>query len=203
VKTISGAPLQTSQGPGPITGFIAAPAGRVIYSDAAGIVCAHPTVTLNAAGALSIGALSCGALTAAGTVNVYSTTKYVNLSTDGTNAELQSFSSMPLHLNRQGNNVFLCATGSNVGIGTTAPLSKLSINGGLHVGGNSDAGDNNALIDGTVTHADNAAIIRSSVAMLDGAGVGAGTLLNAPAAGNPTKWVPLIDNGVTRYIPAW
>ena len=37
----------------------------------------------------------------------------------------------------------------NVGIGTTAPLSKLSINGGLHVGGNSDAGDNNLLVDGT------------------------------------------------------
>jgi hypothetical protein len=38
----------------------------------------------------------------------------------------------------------------NVGIGTTTPLSKLSINGGLHVGGDSDAGDNNALIDGTL-----------------------------------------------------
>lgn len=39
----------------------------------------------------------------------------------------------------------------HVGIGTTAPLSKLSINGGLHVGGDSDAGDNNALIDGALT----------------------------------------------------
>ncbi len=38
----------------------------------------------------------------------------------------------------------------NVGIGTTAPLSKLSINGGLHVGGDSDAGDNNLLVDGTI-----------------------------------------------------
>jgi hypothetical protein len=38
----------------------------------------------------------------------------------------------------------------NVGIGTTGPLSKLSINGGLHVGGDSDAGDNNILADGTI-----------------------------------------------------
>ena len=38
-----------------------------------------------------------------------------------------------------------------VGIGTTAPLSKLSVNGGLHIGGDSDAGDNNLLIDGTTT----------------------------------------------------
>jgi len=39
----------------------------------------------------------------------------------------------------------------NVGIGTTTPASKLSINGGLHVGGDSDAGDNNILVDGTAT----------------------------------------------------
>jgi len=39
----------------------------------------------------------------------------------------------------------------NVGIGTAAPLSELSINGGLHVGGASDAGDNNLLVDGTIT----------------------------------------------------
>lgn len=31
----------------------------------------------------------------------------------------------------------------------------------------------------------------------------AGTLLNAPVAGNPTKWIPINDNGVTRYIPVW
>jgi|GEM_PF-6738665 len=41
------------------------------------------------------------------------------------------------------------AAGS-IGIGTTTPLAKLSINGGLHVGGDSDPGDNNALIDGTL-----------------------------------------------------
>ncbi|KKS24984.1 MAG: hypothetical protein UU85_C0010G0001, partial [Candidatus Wolfebacteria bacterium GW2011_GWA2_42_10] len=43
----------------------------------------------------------------------------------------------------------------NVGIGTVAPLSKLSINGGLHVGGDSDAGDNNLLVDGTGTFTGN------------------------------------------------
>ena len=39
--------------------------------------------------------------------------------------------------------------GTNVGIGTTTPVAKLAINGGLHVGGDTDPGDNNALIDGT------------------------------------------------------
>jgi hypothetical protein len=39
----------------------------------------------------------------------------------------------------------------NLGIGSTAPLSKLCVNGGVHVGGDSDAGDNNLLVDGTAT----------------------------------------------------
>ncbi len=43
----------------------------------------------------------------------------------------------------------------------------------------------------------------TSSALTDGAGAGAGTLTNAPAAGNPTKWIGINDNGTTRYIPAW
>jgi hypothetical protein len=43
----------------------------------------------------------------------------------------------------------------------------------------------------------------TSVALTNGAAAAAGTLGNAPAAGNPTKWVPINDNGTTRYIPAW
>ncbi len=37
-----------------------------------------------------------------------------------------------------------------VGIGFITSSAKLAINGGLHVGGDSDPGDNNALIDGTL-----------------------------------------------------
>ena len=47
-------------------------------------------------------------------------------------------------------NLVINPLGGTVGIGTTAGLSKLSINGGLHVGGDSDAGDNNLLVDGTI-----------------------------------------------------
>lgn len=46
-------------------------------------------------------------------------------------------------------------------------------------------------------------LIASSQALANGAGVGAGTLLNAPAAGNPTKWVTINDNGTNRQVPAW
>jgi len=41
--------------------------------------------------------------------------------------------------------------GGNVGIGTITQLAKLALNGGLHVGGDSDPGDNNLLVDGTAT----------------------------------------------------
>jgi hypothetical protein len=43
----------------------------------------------------------------------------------------------------------------------------------------------------------------SSVSLTNGAGAGAGTLTNAPTAGNPTKWIAIVDNGTTRYIPCW
>jgi len=46
-------------------------------------------------------------------------------------------------------------------------------------------------------------MLRSSAALTNGAAAAAGTLLNAPVAGNPTKWIPINDNGTTRYIPAW
>lgn len=44
---------------------------------------------------------------------------------------------------------------------------------------------------------------KTSVALTNGAAAAAGTLLNAPSAGNPTKWIPIDDNGTTRYIPSW
>jgi hypothetical protein len=37
-----------------------------------------------------------------------------------------------------------------VGLGTTTPVAKLSIRGGLHVGGDSDPGDKNVLVDGAL-----------------------------------------------------
>jgi hypothetical protein len=46
-------------------------------------------------------------------------------------------------------------------------------------------------------------MMRSSAAMTNGAGAGVGTLTNAPANGDPTKWIPFDDNGTTRFIPAW
>jgi hypothetical protein len=48
-----------------------------------------------------------------------------------------------------------------------------------------------------------ATLIKSNTTLTNGAAAAAGTLTNAPAAGNPTKWIPINDNGTTRYLPAW
>ena len=59
------------------------------------------------------------------------------------------------------------------------------------------------VLTGDVTTGSAAQFHKTSVALTNGAGVGAGTLLTAPAAGNPTKWIGISDNGTIRYIPAW
>ncbi len=46
-------------------------------------------------------------------------------------------------------------------------------------------------------------LLETTVGLTNGAAAAAATLLNSPAAGNPTKWVPINDNGTTRYIPTW
>lgn len=47
--------------------------------------------------------------------------------------------------------VFYDTATGNTGFGTSSPLSKVAINGGLHVGGDIDPGDNNLAVDGTAT----------------------------------------------------
>lgn len=46
-------------------------------------------------------------------------------------------------------------------------------------------------------------LIATSSALTTGAGASAGTLTNAPSAGNPTKWIKINDNGTVRSVPAW
>lgn len=56
---------------------------------------------------------------------------------------------------------------------------------------------------GVLTTLGGATFHTTSSALTNGSGAGAGTITNAPAAGNPTKWIGINDNGTTRYIPSW
>jgi hypothetical protein len=56
---------------------------------------------------------------------------------------------------------------------------------------------------GKLTTLGGATLHTTSTALTNGAGAATGTLTNAPAAGNPTKWIGINDNGTTRYVPSW
>ena len=64
------------------------------------------------------------------------------------------------------------------------------------------AGDEKLQVNGALS-INSGTMLRTYTAFTNGAGAAAGTLANAPVAGNPTKWIPINDNGTTRYIPAW
>jgi hypothetical protein len=46
-------------------------------------------------------------------------------------------------------------------------------------------------------------LCQTKVSLTNGAGSSTATLTNAPAAGNPTKWISINDGGTVRKIPAW
>lgn len=79
----------------------------------------------------------------------------------------------------------------------TAAVLTLSVAGGASIGTSSDPGAG-MLYTNAATF-----MIRTKTSYSNGAAAGAGTIANAPAAGNPTKWIPVDDNGTTRYVPAW
>lgn len=67
-------------------------------------------------------------------------TRHLKFGVNSTTTELQSTGGVPLYLNYGGNSIYM--------FGNTA--ARLYINGGLHVGGTSDPGDNNILTDGEI-----------------------------------------------------
>lgn len=81
--------------------------------------------------------------------------------------------------------------------GATALTERIRITDGLCVGCTTSPGA------GLISINSATYLMRNGTAWTNGAGASAGTITNAPAAGNPTKWIPVDDNGTTRYIPTW
>lgn len=80
---------------------------------------------------------------------------------------------------------------------TAAESVRFNPSGGFSVGTTSDPGI------GLIYMNSASFLMRTKTSWTNGAGVALGTLTTAPSAGNPTKWIPVDDNGTTRYIPAW
>lgn len=81
----------------------------------------------------------------------------------------------------------------------TVSAGSFSTTGAVSGGSISTTGTTSAasFITGSTT------MMTSSVSFTNGAAAAIGTLTNAPTAGNPTKWIPVNDNGTVRYVPAW
>ncbi|HET9285690.1 MAG TPA: hypothetical protein VFR24_27375 [Candidatus Angelobacter sp.] len=99
-----------------------------------------------------------------------------------------STSSAGIAINNQGANPTLFGT-SNTEV--------IRILNGLSIGTTSDPGS------GLIYLNSASFLMRNKTSWNNGAAANTATLTNAPAAGNPTKWVPIDDNGTTRYIPSW
>lgn len=56
---------------------------------------------------------------------------------------------------------------------------------------------------GQVTLLGGAQLVKTTAAMTSGAAAAAGTLTNAPSAGNPAVWCPITFNGVQHWFPCW
>lgn len=80
---------------------------------------------------------------------------------------------------------------------TLTEAARVHASGGLSIGTSSDPGI------GLIYTNSASFMSRTKTSWSSGAAAKTGTLTNAPADGNPTKWIPVDDNGTTRYIPAW
>jgi hypothetical protein len=83
-----------------------------------------------------------------------------------------------------------------VSTGTTSLTQKVQIQSGFSVGTVVDPGL------GLIYQNSSQFLMRTKTAWTNGAGAVTPVITNAPSS-SPTKWIPIDDNGTTRFIPAW
>lgn len=87
--------------------------------------------------------------------------------------------------------------------GTTSSFGSLQTNGTIITTGLADgtAGGIFAVSGGLTLSG--GTLLTTSAALTNNAAAQIATMTNGPTAGNPTKWIPVNDNGTIRNIPAW
>ena len=112
-------------------------------------------------------------------------------------------------------NLYVGNSGANLDIGGLGVTNGLKIFNGGRGAGNPvgggflysnagalhwvDTGGNDNLLSLNST----GQLAASSVAYTNNVGAQLATIANGPTAGNPTKWIPINDNGTIRNVPAW
>jgi hypothetical protein len=136
---------------------------------------------------------------AAITANVLTASNAVGQGTVAVNSQVASGFGGFIKIQSGGTNQAYIGSDAGINGGTNyAQLTLQTVSGNINLqptGGN--------VIVSTGVTVGSTTLLTTSVALTNGAAANAGTLTNAPAVGNPTKWIPINDNGTTRYIPAW
>lgn len=88
------------------------------------------------------------------------------------------------------------------GSATTVLRMSIKNDGSIFIGATDPGGSDTLRVNGAIT-VNSAVMLQTKTSFTNGAAAAAGTITNAPTAGNPTKWIPVNDNGTTRYLPAW
>lgn len=102
------------------------------------------------------------------------------------------------------NSTGVIAYGNSGNAGSTLDAGISRISSGLLGLGNGTQGSFAGSIKLTDIFTNNASFLhRTNTTITGGATGNVPTLTAGPVSGNPTKWIPIDDNGVTRYIPAW
>ena len=87
---------------------------------------------------------------------------------------------------------------------TTARIVGGSVNG-LAIRNSGNTVDNLQMTDAgnLIIKAASGALVQTATALTNNAAAQIATITNGPTAGNPTKWIPINDNGTVRNIPVW
>ena len=117
---------------------------------------------------------------------------YFNVASNANLATIQSGVNNLLSIDKA-NNSYKLGDASGAFNGTVLEVNDAVANRQVRITANSGL-----RITGYAAH-----FLRTGTTLTDGSGAAAGTLGNAPVAGNPTKWIAIDDNGTTRWIPTW
>lgn len=125
---------------------------------------------------------------------------------NGTNAQRLNIANTFTSLsNREDLSLYFSSNVAHIGTTTTGATARVF---SIDYGGTTTSAISIPITSGDITlggalKVTSATMIKTATTFTNGAGASTGTLTNAPSVGDPSKWIPIDDNGTTRYIPAW
>lgn len=189
-----------STGAVPVAAALTGTANQVIVTNGAGTITLSVPQDIATTSTVRFGAIGIGT-TAANVLDIKTGTDTKIIAQDGNTAGNARFSTVNLAGNAF--REFEINTLATHFFTNGAERQTILSNGHVLIGATTDtAGAETLQVTGNLSIS-SATLLRTYTAFTNNAGASLGTLTNAPAVGNPTKWIPINDNGTIRNIPAW